>query len=146
MPVIILILIILSAATILFSIGIGPVSVSPDKVLKILISRIPGLEDIPRTWEQLDQNIVIGLRLPRVLLGMVVGASLAVTGVVMQALVHNNLADPFILGVSSGASATATLGMIFGTFSFLGKYSLPVSAFIGSALTIVFVYSSLYWN
>lgn len=141
MPVIILILVILSAATILFAVGIGPIPVSPDKVLKILASRIPGLRSIPRTWEQLDQNIVLGLRLPRVLLGMVVGASLAVTGVAMQALVRNDLADPFVLGVSSGASATATLGMIFGAFSFLGKYSLPVSAFIGAALTIVLVYT-----
>ena len=78
--------------------------------------------------------------MPRVLLGMVVGASLAVTGVTMQALVRNKLADPFILGVSSGASAFATLGMLFGAFSFLGTYSLSLSAFIGSAVTIIFVY------
>ena len=90
--------------------------------------------------EQLDQNIVLGLRLPRVCLGMVVGASLAVCGVTMQALVRNNLADPFILGVSSGAAAFATLGMLFGVFSFLGTYSLSISAFIGSAITIIFVY------
>lgn len=107
----------------------------------ILLSRIPGIgNSIPHTWEQLDQNIVLGLRLPRVCLGMVVGASLAVCGVTMQALVRNNLADPFILGVSSGAAAFATLGMLFGVFSFLGTYSLSISAFIGSAITIIFVY------
>ena len=82
-----------------------------------------------------------GLRLPRVLLGMIVGASLAVTGVAMQALVRNSLADPYILGVSSGASATATLGMLFGTFSFLGPYQLSISAFIGAAATILLVYA-----
>jgi iron complex transport system permease protein len=71
---------------------------------------------------------------------MIVGASLAVTGVTMQALVRNQLADPFILGVSSGAAAAATLGMLFGAFSFLGTYSLSISAFIGSAVTIIFVY------
>ena len=69
----------------------------------------------------MDENIVLGLRLPRVCLGMVVGASLAVCGVAMQALVRNNLADPFILGVSNGASAFATLGMLFGAFSFSGN-------------------------
>lgn len=58
----------------------------------------------------------------------------------MQALVRNNLADPFILGVSNGAAAFATLGMLFGAFSFLGTYSLSISAFIGSAVTIIFVY------
>src|SRR5699024_1240747 len=78
---------------------------------------------------------------PRVLLGMIVGASLAVTGVAMQALVRNHLADPFILGVSSGASATATLGMLFGVFAFFGKYALSISAFIGAAATIMIVYS-----
>lgn len=135
------ILIICAVITLILSIGLGPVSVSPIATAKILISRIPFIGTyIPQTWEQLDYNIIIGLRLPRVLLGMVVGASLAVTGVTMQALVRNKLADPFILGVSSGASAFATLGMLFGAFSFLGRYSLSLSAFIGSAVTIIFVY------
>lgn len=141
MSVIILFLAILSVLTVLFATGLGPVSVEPGTTARILISRIPGIgNSIPHTWEQLDQNIVLGLRLPRVCLGMVVGASLAVCGVTMQALVRNNLADPFILGVSSGAAAFATLGMLFGVFSFLGTYSLSISAFIGSAITIIFVY------
>lgn len=141
MPVIIIFLAVLSLITILLTTGLGPVSVEPGTTANILLSRIPGIgNSIPHTWEQLDQNIVLGLRLPRVCLGMVVGASLAVCGVTMQALVRNNLADPFILGVSSGAAAFATLGMLFGVFSFLGTYSLSISAFIGSAITIIFVY------
>ena len=141
MPLIILILAVLSVITILLASGLGPVSVRPGTTARILVSRIPGLGNgIAVTWEQLDQNIVLGLRLPRVCLGMVVGASLAVCGVTMQALVRNNLADPFILGVSSGAAAFATLGMLFGVFAFLGTYSLSISAFIGSAITIIFVY------
>lgn len=141
MPVIIIFLAALSLITILLATGLGPVSVEPGTTAKILLSRIPGIgNSVSHTWEQLDQNIVLGLRLPRVCLGMVVGASLAVCGVTMQALVRNNLADPFILGVSSGAAAFATLGMLFGVFSFLGTYSLSISAFIGSAVTIIFVY------
>ena len=141
MPIIIIFLAALSLITILLATGLGPVSVKPGTTANILLSRIPGIgNSIPHTWEQLDQNIVLGLRLPRVCLGMVVGASLAVCGVTMQALVRNNLADPFILGVSSGAAAFATLGMLFGVFSFLGTYSLSISAFIGSAITIIFVY------
>lgn len=139
--ILITVLIICAVVTVIIAVGLGPVSVSPITTAKILISRIPFLGSvIPQTWEQLDYNIIIGLRLPRVLLGMIVGASLAVTGVTMQALVRNKLADPFILGVSSGASAFATLGMLFGAFSFLGQYSLSLSAFIGSAVTIIFVY------
>ena len=142
MSVMTAVLLVIAVASVLLCIGLGPVKVVPENVAKILLSRIPGLgEAIPQTWEQLDRNIVLGLRLPRVCLGLVVGASLAVTGVSMQALVRNHLADPFILGVSSGAAATATLGMLFGVFSFLGRYSLSISAFIGSALTIIFVYT-----
>lgn len=141
MPLIILLLAVLAVITILLASGLGPVSVQPGTTARILASRIPVLGNkIAVTWEQLDQNIVLGLRLPRVCLGMVVGASLAVCGVTMQALVRNNLADPFILGVSSGAAAFATLGMLFGAFAFLGTYSLSISAFIGSAITIIFVY------
>ena len=141
MPLIILILSAISVVTLLLASGLGPVSVAPGTTARILASRISGLGgNLAVTWEQLDQNIVLGLRLPRVCLGMVVGASLAVCGVTMQALVRNNLADPFILGVSSGAAACATLGMRFGVFSVLGTYSLASSAGIGSAITIIFVY------
>jgi iron complex transport system permease protein len=142
MPVVIIVLSALAVLSMIIAIGLGPVSVAPGNTAKILLSRIPGLGGIiPHNWAQLDQNIVLGLRLPRVCLGMVVGTSLAVIGVTMQALVRNNLADPFILGVSSGAAATATLGMLFGAFAFLGAYSLSISAFIGSAITIIFVYT-----
>lgn len=141
MPVIIVLLLVVSLLTILLATGLGPVSVAPGTTAKILLSNVPLIgSQIPESWELLDYNIVFGLRLPRVCLGMIVGASLAVCGVSMQALVRNNLADPFILGVSNGAAAFATLGMLFGVFSFLGTYSLSLSAFIGSAITIVFVY------
>ncbi|MEH7383560.1 iron ABC transporter permease [Bacillus sp. JJ1533] len=139
MKVITMLLLVFSIVSILFAIGIGPVSVDPQTVIKILLAKLPFL-GIETSWSQVDYNIVWGLRLPRVLLGMIVGASLAITGVVMQALVRNHLADPFILGVSSGASATATLGMLFGAFSIFGTYSLSISAFIGAAVTIILVY------
>ncbi|MFV0344269.1 MAG: FecCD family ABC transporter permease [Anaerocolumna sp.] len=140
-PIILIILVLVAILTMLLATGMGPVSVAPATTAKLLLSKIPVLGDrITKTWETLDYNIVFGLRLPRVCLGMVVGASLSVCGVTMQALVRNNLADPFILGVSSGAAAFATLGMLFGAFSFLGTYSLSISAFIGSAITIIFVY------
>jgi iron complex transport system permease protein len=127
--------------SLVLTVGLGPVKVPPSSTAKIIASYIPGMEKITgHTWTRLEENIVRGLRLPRVLLGLIVGASLAVTGVTMQALVRNQLADPFILGVSSGAAAAATLGMLFGAFSFLGTYSLSISAFAGSAVTIIFVY------
>ena len=141
MGVVILILIIAALLTVMVATGMGPVSVSPETTARILLSKIPGIgRNIVPDWKPVEQNIVLVLRLPRVCLGLVVGASLAICGVTMQALVRNNLADPFILGVSSGAAAFATLGMLFGVFSFLGTYSLSISAFIGAAITIIFVY------
>ena len=139
--VIILVLLILSLLSIIFAIGLGPVSVKSSNVAKIIFSKLSFTSEyITPTWTQVEENIVWGLRMPRVLLGMIVGASLAVTGASMQTLVRNHLADPFILGVSSGAAATATLGMLFGVFSFLGTYALSISAFIGAAITIILVY------
>ncbi len=141
MGVVIIFLVIICAVTIFIATGIGPVSVAPNTTARILLSRLPGVgSHIVQDWTPVSENIVLVLRLPRVCLGMVVGASLAVCGVTMQALVRNNLADPFILGVSSGAAAFATLGMLFGVFAFLGTYSLSISAFIGAAITIIIVY------
>lgn len=138
MGVVILILIIAALLTVMVATGMGPVS--PETTAKILLSKIPGIgRNIIPDWKPVEQNIVLVLRLPRVCLGLVVGASLAICGVTTQALVRNNLADPFILGVSSGAAAFATLGMLFGVFSFLGTYSLSISAFIGAAITIIFL-------
>lgn len=142
MPLILSLLAVAAGVTLIVATGLGPVAVSPVTTAKILLHQIPALGGgIAQTWEVLEQNIVLGLRLPRVCLGMIVGASLSVCGVTMQALVRNHLADPFILGVSNGASAFATLGMLFGAFSFLGTYSLAISAFLGAAVTILFVYA-----
>lgn len=142
MKAVVMIMAVIAVVSIILAVGLGPVSVSPEITAKVILSKIPGIgANIPVTWEPLDENIVMSLRLPRVLLGMIVGSSLAVTGVAMQALVRNHLADPFILGVSSGAAAFATLGMLFGVFSFLGRYSLSISAFLGAGATIVLVYT-----
>ncbi|MFS0723776.1 FecCD family ABC transporter permease [Paenibacillus sp. 1P07SE] len=142
MKVIVPLLLAAAILTVVMAIGIGPVSVHPWTVARIVLSKLALLAPhLPADWTQLDENIVWTLRLPRVLLGMIVGASLAVTGVAMQALVRNSLADPFLLGVSSGAAATATLGMLFGVFAFLGSYALSISAFLGAAATISIVYA-----
>lgn len=124
------------------AVGIGSMSFSPLTTLKVIACQIPGVNHIFNAdYSALEYNMVMKLRLPRVILAFIVGASLAVCGVTMQALVKNKLADPFILGVSSGASATASLFAVFGIFSFLGKYALSMSAFIGAAAVIVLVYT-----
>ena len=128
------------AASVFFAIGLGATRYSPAAIARVLFRGIPGM----RAWlgepSQLEINMLWRMRVPRVLLGMVVGASLSVCGVAMQTLMRNRLADPFVLGVSSGASAFASMFMVFGVFSFWGKFALPLSAFLGALVSIVFVY------
>lgn len=133
------ILIIASFISVILATGFGPVQVSFEKVLDVVMSNL-GVHS-SAIIKPVDQRIVWTLRLPRVLLGFVVGASLSVAGVVMQALVRNEMADPFVLGISSGASVMATLGMIFGVFSIFGPFATAISAFIGAILTTVIVYA-----
>lgn len=90
-------------------------------------------------------DVVWELRLPRILMALIAGAGLAVGGVVMQALVRNPLADPYILGISSGAAMGATVGIVLGGLTFLGHLSVAIGAFLGAFLSaaIVFALSSL---
>src|SRR5690625_1060865 len=83
-------------------------------------------------------NIVWNIRLPRVLLAGFVGASLAIAGAAFQGLLKNPLADPYTLGVSSGASVGAVFVLFFGVTIF-GKFTLPIFAILGGLLTNLFV-------
>ncbi|MEX0975082.1 MAG: iron ABC transporter permease [Bacillota bacterium] len=85
--------------------------------------------------------IIWTLRFPRVILAFVEGASLGVAGAVMQGLFRNPMADPYVLGISSGASLGAVLGMVSGIGRALGYWSMPVLAFAGGLLTIGAVYA-----
>lgn len=128
--------------SITIAVMLGPVQIAPGTVWKIVLSHLPGLNGlIEETWTKGDGHIVWDIRFPRVLLGVVVGGGLAVAGVAIQALIRNSLADPYILGVSSGASVAATLVILFGAFRFFGQYALVFSAFLGSlaAMGMVFV-------
>ena len=84
--------------------------------------------------------IVWEIRFPRIMMGLFIGASLAMTGAALQALVRNPLADPYVLGVSSGAALGATMGLAFGLGPLAGGVGVPLSAFVGAALTILIVY------
>lgn len=94
-----------------------------------------------------DYLVLVNIRLPRVLLGLLVGAALAVSGVLMQGLFRNPLADPGIMGVSSGAGLGAVIMIVLGaTFppaimQFLGNYSIVMGAFVGSLATTFILYA-----
>ena len=139
-----ILLVIVSIVSICVATGLGSVNVSIGQVGKIISNHLFNSDYLV----PIAQNRIIWeLRLPRVLLGFIVGGALAVTGVIMQALVRNEMADPFVLGISSGASVMATLCMIFGVFTGFGIYSTAISAFIGAILTTMVVYAlSRYQN
>jgi iron complex transport system permease protein len=86
------------------------------------------------------QNIVMSIRLPRVILAGLVGASLALAGASFQGLLQNPLADPYTLGVSSGASLGAVFVLFFGIhIPFFGFFTLPVASILTGFMTIIFV-------
>lgn len=119
---------------------VGTARISPINVIRISIDKLP-LIDIEKTWDESEELALLNWRLPRIMIGVVVGCGLAIVGSVFQALLRNPLADPYILGVSSGGSLGAVIAIIVGVDEVRGISVLPVFAFLGSLLTISFVYS-----
>ncbi|MFE3105197.1 FecCD family ABC transporter permease [Nocardia tengchongensis] len=118
--------------------GIGPVTVPPSTVARIVghhLVGIPGGQD----WTAAQDAIVWRVRVPRVLLGALAGAGLAVSGAVLQTVVRNVLADPHILGVTSGASTGAALSLLFGVTA--GGGMLSGSAFLGALIATVLLFA-----
>ncbi len=135
---------VLLAVTVLVSVSHGAVSVSAGQVLAILAREI----GIALPWEfgQREETVLLSIRLPRMLLGLVTGAALAVAGAVLQGLFRNPLADPALIGVSSGAAlaavATIVLGGTLAAFMPPGlrPFLLPAAAFLGGLLVTLLVY------
>ncbi|OCP22994.1 MULTISPECIES: iron ABC transporter permease [unclassified Ensifer] len=140
--VIIALLVVFAAATFVGSIMTGAADASLSNVVRWLL----GTNDADQVLSVRDRIIILDIRLPRAVLGMLVGASLAVSGVVMQGLFRNPLADPGLVGVSSGASLGAVLLIVLGSavfgplFALFGFYALPVAAFIGGLVTTLLLY------
>jgi iron complex transport system permease protein len=87
---------------------------------------------------EIEKDILILIRLPRVIVSILMGMALGASGAVLQGILRNPLADPYILGISSGAALTAVIGIIAG-LTFWGIFTIPVLAFIGALITGVFV-------
>lgn len=122
------------AAAVLTAAALGSVPIPLREVLGILANRIFGLEGtIAGEWSRAREAIVLEVRLPRVLLALVVGGGLSVSGVLFQGSLRNPLADPYIIGVSSGASLGAAAGLLFFIpQGITGFGALPIFAFAGA--------------
>lgn len=136
-----LILLLLLLASLVMCVSIGSADISFGDVWRIIFSRIDETIDVSDIKPGL-QNIVVYLRIPRALLGMVVGASLALSGIAMQAFTKNPLSEPYVLGISSGASVGAVLSIVSAVVLPWGvRLSIPVGAFCGAMASILTVYT-----
>jgi iron complex transport system permease protein len=126
-PLVVGVLFVLLALSVVLSVGFGAEPLAPRIVVDVLEHRLVGGAADP-TWDA----IVWDIRVPRTLLAVVVGAGLAVAGAGIQTLVRNPLADPYLLGVSSGASVGATAVITTGLFAGAGLWALSLGALAGA--------------
>jgi len=123
-------------ATIIIATAIGPVYIPPSEILYIIAHKL----GVSSAVSEGHTKIILQIRLPRIVLGVLIGAALSVSGVIMQGLFRNPLADPYVLGVSSGASLGAALSMTLMPLV-IGIYSTPLAAFMGGLAAIILVYN-----
>ena len=123
----------------LLSLSSGIIDISLRQLLNILAALAAGQES------GILGDVVAYLRLPRFVMGMVIGGALAVCGTVMQAVMKNPLADPYLLGISSGAGLGAVLAIVLGFSDFAGYDCIGIFAFAGAmAITLAILAISLY--
>ena len=131
-------LVVLLVVSVLVGIAVGPTSVPLGDTIRYINAALTGGKI--RAEEMSSYSIVWQVRAPRVLLAAVVGAGLSMVGTTSQAMVRNALADPYVLGISSGASVGACLVAVFGMFPSLGIHALSIAAFIGALTASVLVF------
>ncbi|HAK61510.1 MAG TPA: Fe3+-siderophore ABC transporter permease [Nitrospiraceae bacterium] len=92
----------------------------------------------PFGYNDIEKEILVSIRMPRSIVAVLMGMALGGAGAVLQGILRNPLADPYILGISSGASLTAAMGLLTGFYVF-GRFSIPMTAFIGALLVTLLV-------
>lgn len=130
--------------TIVLSLNVGFAQIPFSTVLMILAKRMPFLGNLVNlsNVSYVEETIIIQIRMPRILAGALVGAALAVAGVVYQGVFKNPMADPYVLGVSAGAAVGASLAIVLGIgFTLLGLSTVPILAFAGSLIAVFIVYN-----
>ncbi len=125
-------------AVIVISTGMGFIQLPPATVIKIVFAKLSGQLNLLEGLDSIFPVVVMDVRLPRILSAAIVGAGLAISGVVFQGILLNPLADPYTLGVSAGAAFGASLAILF-NIGMMGSYSVPLFAFIGAVVTLLFV-------
>ncbi|GLW66195.1 ABC transporter permease [Actinomadura rubrobrunea] len=125
------------AAALLAALLIGPAGLPAGGVVKALADRLPFVH-VDSGLAPVDRNVLFELRLPRVLLGAVVGGLLAVAGAAYQGVFRNPLADPYLLGAAAGAGVGATLVIV--VMSDRPTFAVPLAAFAGAVAGVALAY------
>ena len=131
---VVLTLLVILVGSIMISVTLGSAKISVSEVYKVLGYKLLGIKAYSEYSSGPMHDVVWVIRFPRVVLAIAIGMSLSISGVVMQAIVKNPLADPYILGISSGASLGATFAIMLGFGAVLGGNFVGVMAFIGALL------------
>lgn len=132
------VMVVLAAA--LLGLTIGTVTIAPHRVLLELLDHVPGIR-VRSGLDTFEANIVWQVRAPRVALGLLVGAMLAVSGAAYQGAFRNPLADPYLLGAAAGAGLGATIAIAAGAHAHGdGSYVLPLAAFVGALGAVALSY------
>ncbi len=126
--------------SIVLAIHIGAVDLTPEWIFRILVNNLTGKELFTAEWPGYAQGIVWGMRLPKVLIAACVGAGLSLVGLMMQAMTKNSMADPYLLGISSGASAGATAAILLGSLPLIGAVTVQAGAFLGAIVASILVF------
>ncbi|MFQ6848074.1 MAG: FecCD family ABC transporter permease [Clostridium perfringens] len=135
-------LILLFISSIILGISFGAVDIPPYDVYRVFLYKVFGIKmgNLDEILNSTLFDIIWGVRMPRVLLGAFAGMALAMVGVIMQATIQNPLGDPYILGLSSGASLGATFSILIGFSGVLSSFGAPLGAFLGALIASIFVY------
>lgn len=121
---------------------VGAANITFLETISIVLAKFPGLTWIDfRDYPASHEMIIWQLRMPRVLLALLVGAALATVGGAFQGLFKNPMADPYIIGISSGASLGATVAIAFQLTVLLGFATVPLAAFAGALASALIVYN-----
>ncbi len=127
----------------IFAVGLGAVSIAPSQIFEVLFHALGATLD-ETLVDPLRKAVILEIRLPRVMLGALIGAGLGIAGALMQGIFRNPLADPGLIGVSSGAALAASTFIVLGQYivPILGEWSqyvgTPIAAFLGS-LTVTYL-------
>ena len=123
----------------LLAVGLGTIWIPPVTTLRLLAWKL-GVADAPDDVPASTAVILFELRIPRVLLAMLVGSALAAAGALFQALFRNPMADPAIIGVSSGAALGSIVTILLGGGVLLGGLAVPLAGFAGALAVAIVVY------